>query len=236
MKRNNTVLAIIPARSGSKGVPGKNLKIVGGVSLLERAIRTALSTHCIDHVVVSTDSELIANDAKTFGAQAPFLRPDKLSNDTAKMVDVIEHAVLEFESSLNCEVTVIILLEPTVPFRTVEHIDKGVLRYYQGDCNSVVTVCPLERKPQNILTKTKFNVVERYVKEPNHIFSCRQDMKQLCRITGGAYIVGKEEFFKNKSLIVPPIGYVEMSHYESINIDEELDLLLAEVVAKKFNI
>ena len=236
MKRNNTVLAIIPARSGSKGIPGKNLKIIGGISLLERAIKTALSTHNIDHLIVSTDSELIASNAKKFGAEVPFLRSEKLSNDTAKMTDVIEHAVLEFESSLNCEVTIIILLEPTVPFRTVKHIDKGIQRYFQGDCNSVVTVCPLERKPQNILTKTELNVVERYVKEPNHLFSCRQEMQKLCRITGGAYIVGRNEFFKHKSLIVPPVGYIETSNYESINIDEELDLLLAEVIAKKFGI
>ena len=231
-----SILAIIPAREGSKGVPGKNLKKIGEISLLARAIRTAMSTEAIDHVIVSTDSKLIAEEAKKNGAEVPFLRPTELSSDTAKMTDVIEHAIKTYEDYIKDQISIVILLEPTVPFRTVQHINKAIDRYLLGDCKSVVTICPLERKPQNILSKTSGNFVDKYIIEPKEIYYCRQEMKKLCRVSGGAYVVGRDEFLINKSMIIGPIGYVEMKNYESINIDEELDFLLAEIISKKYKI
>lgn len=231
-----TTLALIPARAGSKGVPGKNLRRVGGRTLVERAVTACVNSGVVDHVLVSTDDEAIAEEARRAGAQVPFLRPKELATDEAAIVPTIEHALLAFEDHARVRVTTLIFTEPTLPFRSSNHIRAALLRFRQGDCRSVVAVCPLERKPQNIFTKTDSATIERFIKEPKIHFQRRQDMGRLCRLSSGAYVVGRDDFLTTKCLIVEPIGYTEMTGLESVNIDEEIDLLLAQLVAKEYGL
>lgn len=231
-----SVLAIIPARGGSKGVPRKNIKQVGGKSLLERAILAALDSGVVDHVLISTEDQEIANHARNAGAEVPFLRPVELATDETPTQPVIRHAVEAFESYSKTLVSVIVLTESTVPFRNAHHIKEAVQRYQRGDCKSVISVCPLERKPHNIFSKHENGLLERFIKDPEQKFTRRQDMAHLCRLSSGVYVVGRDDFLSTDQLVIDPIAFTEMSTMESLNIDEELDLLLAEMVATRYGL
>ena len=103
-------------------------------------------------------------------------------------------------------------------------------------CRSVISVCPLERKPENIFSKDDGQMLERYIEKPLETFNCRQDMDSLCRLSSGIYVVGRDDFMSEGRLVIDPVGYVEMSGLESVNIDEEIDLLLAEIVAERYRL
>ena len=147
-------LGLIPARGGSKGVAAKNLRKFGGRSLVERAVAACLNSGVVDHVFVSTDNELIADEARHAGAEVPFLRPPELAADDTLIQPVIDHAIHSFGNFIGRAVTTIAFTEPTVPFRNAGHIASAIERFRGGDVGSVISVCPLERKPHNIFLKT----------------------------------------------------------------------------------
>jgi len=229
-----TVLAIIPARGGSKGIPRKNLHVVGDRSLLTRAIDAARLSDVVDHVVVSTDDKEIADAARAAGAEVPFLRPAELATDTAPTLPVIRHAIETYENHLGHPVSLIVFTEVTVPFRTAQHVRDAVERYRKGGIKSVITVCPVERKPQNIFTKHDDGLLERYIKDPDHMFTRRQEMNDLCRLSSGVYVIGRNDFMATGELVLEPIACTQMSTIESVNIDEEIDLMLANLIAKRY--
>lgn len=231
-----SVLAIIPARGGSKGIPRKNLCQVGGRTLIERAITAAQDSGVVDHVLVSTDDPEIADVARKAGAEAPFLRPVELATDVSPVLPVIRHAITAFESHSGTTVSLIVFTEATVPFRNAHHIREAVERYLTGGCKSVISVCPLERKPQNIFIRHEDGLLERYIKSPDQKFTRRQDMAHLCRLSSGVYVVGRDDFMATNSLAIEPIAFTNMSAIESVNIDEEIDLLLANLVAKRYGL
>ena len=227
-------LAIVPARGGSKGIPRKNLQMVGGMSLVERAIQAAVSSGVVDEIVVTTDDEEISRHAEQCGAWVPYMRDKTLATDYASMIDVVLDVVNKIERLKGDIYEVIVLLEPTVPFRKPKHIAEAVDLYSQGRFKSVITVCPLERKPQNIFVKDGESGGRRYIEKPIEVFTRRQDMNRLCRLSSGCYVVGKRDLMRHKKLILEPIGLVEMQAVESINIDEEIDLELARLVYKRW--
>lgn len=226
-------LALIPARGGSKGVPGKNLIKLSGRSLIERAVTACLDSGSVDHVVVSTDDAEIAAEAKRAGAEVPFVRPVELARDDTPIGPVIEHGIKAFEDWLGARVKTLVFTDPTVPFRNARHVADAVARYDRGDCRSVISVCPLERKPENIFVKNTDETLRRYIVAPREEFHRRQDMASLCRLGSGIYVVGRDDFMAERRLVIDPVGYTEMSRLESVNIDEEIDLLLAEIVAER---
>ena len=144
-----SVLAIIPARGGSKGVPRKNLRKVGGKSLLVRAVEAARECTLIDNVLVTTEDEEIAREATSAGAEVPFLRPAELAGDTISTIPVLVHAVSAYEEATGRRPTVLLLIEATVPFRRSELLTAAIERYRKGDCRSVISVCPLEQSHIN---------------------------------------------------------------------------------------
>lgn len=229
-----TTLALIPARGGSKGVARKNLRLVGGRSLLARAIDAARESRMVDRVVVSTDDEEIAAEARRCGAEVPFMRPAELANDHSAIEPAIAHAIDNFERTARLVVQTLVLIEPTSPFRNAYHVRAALERFQAAECRSVISVCPLERKPENIFAKSD-GILERYIRDATpHVR--RQDMGRLCRLNSAVYVVGRDTFKETGRLIVEPVGFVEMTGMESINIDEELDLVIAEVAASRFGL
>ncbi|MBO8232380.1 hypothetical protein CU311_06760 [Prochlorococcus marinus str. MU1402] len=224
-------LAIVPARGGSKGVKGKNLRKVGNKSLLKRAIA---STANFMDVIVSTDSHLIKEEALKVGAIVPFMRPNELSTDNANTIDVVLHAIKEYERLVDCRYDYIFTIEPTSPFREEKHVKNAIEKIKTNKFKSIISVCNLERKPENIFLKDFF--LERYIKIPNQTFEQRQNMDHLCRLNSAIYATNRDCLIKDKKLLIDPIGFTEMSQVESINIDSELDLKFANFISKTFDL
>tara|TARA_B100000212_G_scaffold324016_1_gene284557 strand:- start:71 stop:754 length:684 start_codon:yes stop_codon:yes gene_type:complete len=221
-------LAVIPARGGSKGVKNKNLQKVGNESLLQRAINCSIQYM---DVIVSTDSEKIKSEALENGAKVPFLRPKELASDTAKSIDTCIHAVLEYERIYTKSLDYIFLIEPTSPFRNSEHIKKTIDKLRTDEYNTIVSICQLENKPENIFLKGEY--LRKYIEIPNEKFEQRQLMKNLCRINSAIYATDRNSLLNKKKFIIDPIGFIEMSLIESINIDTLLDLKYANFISNE---
>ena len=140
------VLAVIPARGGSKGVPLKNLRKVGGVPIVELAARVANSVDIIDSVIVSTDHDKIAESAVKGGALAPFVRPENLSGDRISDVEVLSHALLEIELIDKKVYDIVVMLQPTSPLRTKQHVVDSIKMLVDGGYDSVWTISETESK------------------------------------------------------------------------------------------
>ncbi len=223
-------VAIIPARSGSKGVTNKNLRKINGKSLVQRAVESAKIQN-IHKIIISTDSNSIKKEALKFGAEVPFIRPIKYSDDYASSEDVLKHAILEYEKILKRKISYIVFLEPTSPFRTKNHVNEAVKKIKNSNFNSVISICQQKRKPENIFIKS--SVLKRYIIEPKNKFIRRQDMTNLFRLNSAIYAIKRDVFLKNNNFVVDPVGWIEMNEIESINIDTLTDLRIARILSKE---
>lgn len=138
------VLALVPARGGSKGIPDKNIRPLAGRTLVEYAARAAVASAVLDRLVLSTDSEPIAAEGRRVGLEVPFIRPAELAQDDTPMVAVIGHAVACLAQQ-GWEADIVVLLQPTSPLRTPEHIRAAVRVLRESGADSVVTVVELPR-------------------------------------------------------------------------------------------
>jgi len=224
-------LCVIPARGGSKGVPHKNIRDLGGKPLIAWSIEVALKVHSLSDVLVSTDDPEIARIAEKYGAQVPFMRPDELAKDSSPTIPVIQHALEHMEKLNQTEYDGVLLLEPTSPLRMPVDIETALETLYNSDADSVVSVCKLTHThPVQIKKIVGEQLIPFLVDEPEGIR--RQDLQPDAYYRNGAiYLMRKETLLKgsirgNKSmpLIMPP--------ERSVNIDDELDFLFAESLLK----
>lgn len=223
MYKNSRILAIIPARGGSKGIPHKNIIKLAGRPLISYTIEAGVNSRYVDYVMVSTDDTDIANVSQEFGAKVPFMRPAKLATDVAKTVDVVIHVVNEM-AKMGEKFDVIVLLQPTGPLRTARDIDEAIEKYVQCGEQSLLSVCEVEDHP--ILIRS---IVGDTLKPLLNVSSTcrRQDMPKYYKVNGCIYINNISELNKNTSFNDNKIPFVmERSH--SIDIDELSDLVLAE--------
>jgi CMP-N-acetylneuraminic acid synthetase len=138
------VLALVPARGGSKGIPDKNIRLLAGRTLLEYAARVSAESGVVDRIILSTDSERIAEEGRRVGLEVPFMRPSALAQDDTPMLPVIDHAV-EFVTREGWDPEIIVLLQPTSPLRTPVHVRAAVEELRSSGADSVVTVVELPR-------------------------------------------------------------------------------------------
>lgn len=154
MYQGKTFLAIIPARSGSKGLPNKNIKDLCGKPLIAWSIEAGLSSKYIDEVVVTTDSEEYARISRQYGAKTPFVRPRELSLDTSTTFESIKHTLDFYKDNLNEEFDYIVLLEPTSPLRETDDIDAAIeILLHDKEARSIVGVCKTEGQNSSFLVK-----------------------------------------------------------------------------------
>ena len=210
------ILAVIPARGGSKGIPGKNIKDLYGQPLISYTIQAALDCKKIDRVVVSTDSEKIAG----VGADVPFLRPAALAMDTSKTID----AVIDVLERLQETYEYVVLLQPTSPLRTAEDIEKAIDKAIASG-KDVASVSLVKDHPVLMREIGADGVLVPLLSGGSTIR--RQDMKEIYRINGAVYVNRVADLTKDTSFNDNPVGYV-MPVERSIDIDEESDFLLAE--------
>ena len=219
------ILALIPARAGSKGIKNKNIVDLAGKPLIAYSIEAAKESRYIDKIVVSTDGIEIAGTAKQYGASVPFLRPEELAKDTSKTIDAVLHCI----DTLNQKgehYDVLCLLQPTEPMRTTEDIDRAIERFIENDKAGLASISEVDDHP--ILVRS---VDENgRMKSLLHVNSTcrRQDMPQYYRINGAIYINLVTELSPDTSFNDNPIPYI-MDKRHSIDIDDMDDLLRVEL-------
>ena len=227
------ILGIIPARGGSKGVPGKNIKQLAGKPLIYYTIEASRRAGLITATVVSTDSEEIAAIAKSYGAEVPFLRPAELADDTASSVDVVIHAV-EYLKKEGKVFDAVCLLQPTYPFREEGFIDKAVKIFIENDSDSLISVLSLPDKynPHWIFEKSKDDFL-RLATGEKEIIKRRQDLPEAFYRDGSVYITKTDVLINEHSLYGGKIGYIISDINRYVNIDTIEDWGKAEELAEK---
>ncbi len=224
------MLAVIPARGGSKGVLGKNIKELSGKPLISYTIEAALNSNIFEKVIVSTDSDEIAYIAKENGAEVPFMRPKKISGDLISSDDVVLHA-LEFYRQNEIEFESVCKLQPTSPLRTAEHIKQAYQLFIKKNADFVVSVCECEHSPMWSGTLEKDLGMENFIK--NEVKrACRQELPLYYRLNGAIYMGKTDSFCKNKSFLGENGFAYIMKQENSVDIDSFLDFAMAEVILK----
>lgn len=227
------ILGVIPARGGSKGIPDKNIRLLAGKPLIAYTIEAGRASRLLTDVVVTTDSERIAEIAVALGAKVPFLRPKELATDDAKTIDAVRHAVLEYERRNDLLVDVVVLLQPTSPLRTAKDIDTAIVQYRESpDARSLVSCYDATSvHPAIMYRQGRKGRLQAYLK--GAVALRRQKFEQLYVRNGAIYIAGRELVVgENLMYDDNPHGYV-MPRERSINIDEPFDLEIAACLLAK---
>ena len=222
-------IVIIPARGGSKGVPGKNIKLLAGKPLIQYTIEAALEVFSSDQIIVSTDTTEIKAIAEACGLKVPFLRPDHLSTDTASSHEVLLHA-LNHASVKDKTFDTVVLLQPTSPFRNSEHILEA-LKLYETSIDMVVSVKEADANPYYTLFEEDGNGNLQKSKEGN--FSRRQDCPKIYEYNGAIYAINSESLKKMPMSTFKTVKKFVMSPTASHDIDTALDWIVAESLMKQ---
>ena len=225
------ILAIIAARGGSKGLPGKNIRELCGKPLISYTIEAAKEAKYITRVVVSTDDDDIARVSKESGADIPCMRPDELATDNASSIDAVLHMVNYLKEVENYNPEFIVLLQPTSPLRNSKHIDEAIKKLLETNMDAIVSVCESEVSPywSNVFNEDK---LEYFIEEGKKI-TRRQDLPKVYRMNGAIYGIKTDVFIKEKTLEPESLtGYI-MSNKDSVDIDEALDFKFAEIIMKE---
>lgn len=220
-------IAIIPARSGSKGLPDKNIKVIHQKPLMAWTIEAAIESCQFDEVMVSTDSLKYADIARKYGASVPFMRSESMSSDTASTWDTVRE-VIENYRELGKVFDTFCLLQPTSPLRTAGNIAKGMELFKNKKADSVIAVCEMEHS-LNICNKLnrEFSMDGFYDSNQS---GRRQDSEKYYRINGALYIQKVVALKEYKNLYGPNSYAYVMDKISSIDIDDEVDFIQAEAV------
>jgi CMP-N,N'-diacetyllegionaminic acid synthase len=228
MINGRRVLAVVPARGGSKGIKLKNLRTIGGVSLVARAGMIAAAVAQIDRAVVSTDSEEIAHAALEAGLAAPFRRPETLSGDRIADWDVLEHALREMEARDGVTYDIVLMLQPTSPGRTVEHVLATLDKLVDGNFDAVWTVSETDSKahPLKQLVVGEGGSLDYYDARGAQIIA-RQQLTPVYHRNGIAYAITRQCLLDQRTIKGARTGAV-VTEGLLPNIDTEIDLEWAE--------
>lgn len=222
-------MAIIPARSGSKGVKNKNIKELNGKPLMAYTIEAALKSDIFDCVHVSTDSEQYAAVAEKYGAEEPFLRKKNLAGDASSTWDVLRWTVEEYEKR-GIQFDTVTLLQPTSPMRNEENIKEAFDIFEKKSADAVISVCELEHAIQ-ICNKLGENGSMCHFIDSNKI-GARQQLETYYRLNGAIYIQKTELLMSRENLYGEKSYAYVMDQMHSVDIDSELDFLFAETLMK----
>lgn len=233
MYKNKTFLAIIPARGGSKGLPGKNIKELCGKPLIAWSIEAGLNSRYLDEVMVTTDSEEIADVAQKYGAKVPFLRPMELATDTATTFDTVKHAIYFYKENLGREFDYVVLLEPTSPLREPGDIDNMIEKIIanENEIDSIVSIGEVHEHPSIMKKIVDKNFIKSYC-DSLEMTTRRQDNDKAYFPYGVAYIVKKNTLLEEKTFYTQKNTFFEIQRHQCFEIDDIYDFLTVESVMK----
>jgi len=225
-------LGIVTARGGSKGIPRKNIRPLGGKPLIQYTAEAALASRYLDSTILSTEDEEIAEIGRACGLEVPFLRPRHLASDSAKSIDVLIHAVETLEEQGRAH-EAICLLQPTNPFRTTELIDRCIQESLSSGADSVFTVLrvPAEHHPEWAYTTTEAGDLALFSGEQEPP-SQRQKLTPAYHREGAVYVIRRNCLLENRSLYGSRVRGVEVDSSCSVNLDTMDDWHRAEEIIK----
>ena len=226
MYNDKRILGFIPARGGSKGLSGKNVLPLLGKPLIAWTIEQAQESRYIDQVLVSTDSEEIAEISKNYGAEVPFMRPKELATDNAKVMDVLAHTLNWLEMDKNLY-DVIILLQPTSPLRSKEDIDSAIEMLFSKQARSIVSVCETEHHPHWSNALPPDGCMKDFITNENRNKN-RQELPNFYRLNGAIYLAFSYYVKAHGSFLGNGTYAYIMPRERSIDIDNEVDFRFAE--------
>jgi CMP-N,N'-diacetyllegionaminic acid synthase len=232
MFEGKSILVVVPARGGSKGVKLKNIRKINGVPLVARVGNVVNQLSYVDRAVVSTDHPEISEIAMKSGLDVPFMRPKQLSGDVVADGYVLHHALLECEKIDNRTYDVVVMLQPTSPFRKPEHVTRTVQKLIKGGYDAVWTVSETDSKshPLKQLVFRK-DVLDFYDPGGANIIA-RQQLTPVYHRNGVAYAMTRDCILNKKDIMGPRTSFVLIDEF-MVNIDTELDFKLAEFVLQQ---
>jgi len=229
MYNERKILAIIPARGGSKRLPRKNILSLCGKPLIAWSIDAAKNSKYIDRVILSSDDEEIISVAKAWGCDVPFVRPKVLAEDTTRSIDVVIHACTTLQESYD----EVILLQPTSPLRTSEDIDSAIESFYAKKATSVIGVCEMEHSPLWANTLDESLSMEGFL-DDKYNNARSQDLPTYYRINGAFYMSKVTSVMQEETFFVTKDIYAHlMSQEHSVDIDTKLDFIVASAILKE---
>lgn len=230
MYKNKKILAVIPARGGSKGIPSKNIFNVGGQPLIKYTIDCVKNSKYLDRAVISTDSMEIKRVAEECGGDVPFMRPTELALDTSKTIDCIVHAVNTLKE-MREEYDYVMIIQNTVPLRKGWHVDESIEKIVDSNERSLVSVTEVEQHPILMRTLNEDGTLKNLL--PMSSTMRRQDFPKFYKVDGAIAIQKiDEEFNLDTSINDGKLAYVMESKY-SIDIDNYIDIKVIEYYLEK---
>lgn len=227
------ILGVIPARGGSKSVPRKNIANIAGKPLIAYTIEEALKCNSITDVVVSTDDEEIAIIAKSHGALVPFYRPQDLASDQALSAPVAKHCLVEMEFRQSYQYDAVLLLQPTTPLRTIDHINSAISLFKSNVCDSVVSVTSVEGNHPFRMKRLIGDKLINWIDQGFEDMRPRQLLPPAFIRNGAIYLTHRSVIYNYNSLVGDRcLGFI-MNAEDSINIDTKIDFKLAEILLKE---
>lgn len=230
MYKDKTVLCVIPARGGSKGLPGKNIKELSGKPLIAYTIEQARESKYIDRVIVSTDNDEIAVISKKCGAEVPFMRPAALSGDQVATVEVLLHAINWLEEEEKYDFDILVLLHTTTPLRAVKDIDSCIKLLQGPKVDNVFSVTEAHRNPYFNMVEEDADGFVRLVKEG--CYSTRQSAPKVFDMNASIYVWWKNVLKEKKKIFLKKTKAYVMPKERSIDIDDDLDFRIVEYLFK----
>lgn len=226
MYNDNRIIAVIPARSGSKGLPDKNIRILNGKPLIAYSIVQAKEARIFDEIFLSTDSREYADIAAQYGVKVPFLRSDKLATDTASTWDCVKEALEQYET-IGKKFDILVLLQPTSPLRTSQDIVASVDTMILKNADAVVSVCEADHSPLWYNTLPESKSLNGFLR-PEIFTKTRQEFQTYYRINGAVYVVRIKHFLKSQNIYNSNSFAYIMARENSVDIDTLLDFSIAE--------
>ncbi|MCI8507165.1 MAG: acylneuraminate cytidylyltransferase family protein [Lachnospiraceae bacterium] len=225
------MIAVIPARGGSKGLCRKNIKLLLGKPMIAYTIEAARDAGIFERIIVSTDDDEIADTALMYEAEVPFIRPESLSGDSISSDDVVLH-VLDYFKDKDINYSEVCKLQPTSPLRTAGHLTEAYHIFKENNCNYVVSVCECEHSPLWCGTIGSDGSMDSFLEE-RYKRACRQQMDMFYRLNGAIYMGKTETYRYDRSFFGKGCRAYIMEKKDSIDIDDLFDFQIAEMIMSR---